>query len=191
MAISTLALALLLPLAFGGSSAARQIPMSTPAGNTQPDEVATAARQLLPLLRDVRRAIDGQVTAQPAALPPSPFTGRSSTIAAVRVGWDGREVSEDVIRAMDRLLAWNPDTPLVAADRALAEQWLEALRIKVVGRMAASARGVDCDQPCVVLRLSNPDTLFGATPDEQRATRDRLLVDAFVEAVESSPDSPR
>lgn len=149
-------------------------------------DTAIAARALVPLLRDVRRRIDPQVTVQPGRLPNSPFTGRNSTLFAVTIGVDAMDVDEDTLKAMNRLLEWNRREPLSARDRALVAAWLDVLQIKVLGRMAAGGRGIGCDKPCVVQRLTNPDSLFGPTGREQIETRDFILLDALSEAVEES-----
>lgn len=151
-----------------------------------------AARALVPLLKDVRARIEPRVVVEPGTLPPSPITGRSSTLFAVRIGVRSRQVDQAVVQAMDRLLGRPPDQPLAAEDQALVARWLDALSVKVLGRLAAARLPTDCDQVCVVQRLTNPDSVFGATAREQRDARDDMLLEAFIEAVnESARESMR
>lgn len=147
-------------------------------------DLEIAARALVPLLADVRRNLDPRLDVGPGSLPPSPFTGRRSTLFAVRVGMDTVELEKEVLDAMDRLVAWNRKAALPVDDRALVGRWLDQLQVKVLARMAATGRPIECDHACVVLRVTNPDTLFGATRLEQREARDTVLLEAFAEAVE-------
>ncbi|HUE84822.1 MAG TPA: penicillin acylase family protein [Vicinamibacterales bacterium] len=146
-------------------------------------DVTVAARALVPLLRDVRARIEPRVTVEPGTLPPSPFTGRNSTLFAVRIGVRSRDVDEEVVKAMDRLLRWDTRQPLGAEDRTLVERWLEVLQVKVLSRLAAAGLPVECDQVCVVQRLTNPDSVFGANAREQQEARDDVLLEALIEAV--------
>jgi hypothetical protein len=116
-------------------------------------------------------------------LPPSPITGRQSTLFAVRIGIRSRQLDEKVVQAMDRLLRWDTRQPLGAEDHALVERWLEALQVKVLARLAAARLPVACDVECVVQRLTNPDSVFGASGKDRQEARDDLLLQALVEAV--------
>jgi hypothetical protein len=155
---------------------------AAPAGSIVQD-VAVAARALVPLLKDVRARIEPRIVVEPGTVPPSPLTGRSSTLFAVRIGVRSRQVDQAVVQAMDRLLAWKPDQPLAAEDLALVARWLDELSVKVLGRLAAARLATDCDQVCVVQRLTNPDSVFGATAREQQDARDDILLEALIEAV--------
>ena len=146
-------------------------------------DVAGAARALVPLLKDVRASIEPRISVEPGTLPPSPITGRSSTLFAVRIGVRSRQVDGRVVEAMDRLLRWDPRQPLGGDDRDLVERWLDELSVKVLARLAAARMPVACDEVCVVQRLTNPDSVFGANAREQREARDDLLVEALIEAV--------
>jgi hypothetical protein len=156
--------------------------VAAPAGSIVQD-AAVAARALVPLLKDVRARIEPRVVVEPGTLPPSPITGRSSTLFAVRIGVRSRQVDQAVVQAMDRLLAWKPDQPLAAEDQALVARWLDELSVKVLGRLAAARLATDCDQVCVVQRLTNPDSVFGGTAREQQETRDDILLEALIAAV--------
>lgn len=145
-----------------------------------------AARQLVPLLRDVRRRLDPQIGVRPGTLPPSPFTGRNSTLFAVTIGVTSMDVDQAVLKAIDRLLAWDPDEPLAPRDRELLAAWLDELQVRVLSRMAARGQGVRCEDPCVVQHLTSPDATFGATPREQVETRDAIMLEALAAAVETT-----
>ena len=146
------------------------------------------ARSVVPLLKDVRRGIESKVSIEPATLPPSPITGRSSTLFAFRVGVKSIDVPPGVVEAMDRLLRWDARQPLSEADRELVERWRQALRIKILGRLAATgAKGVGCDDQCVTAQLTSPGALFGRSRREQIDGRNELLLNALSEAVSDSP----
>jgi hypothetical protein len=150
----------------------------------QPLEVV--ARELVPLLVDVRRNIESKATVQPGTLPPSPFTGRNSTLFAIRIGFRTLEVEPKVVEAIDRLLRWDRQQPLAGEDRALVERWIESIRGKLLGRLAARGTGVGCDDDCLIRHLTEPGELFGRTRLEQRDGRNELLLDALVDAVNSA-----
>jgi hypothetical protein len=142
-----------------------------------------AAQSLVPLLQGVRERIGPRIEVAPGTLPPSPITGRNSTLFAVRIGVRSRQVNEAVVQAMDRLLRWKPDQPLATEDQELVARWLDALSVKVVGRLVAAGSAVTCDRVCVVQRLTSPDTVFGATAKEQQEARDDILLEALIEAM--------
>ena len=150
-------------------------------------DVEAAARLLVPLLGDVRNAIRPQVTVEPTQLPPSPFTGRSSTLFAVQIGFREQQVDESVVKVMDRLLAWDRKTPLSDEDRELVDNWLEELQPKVAGRLLAAGLPAACERACLIQRLRNPDSIFGKTAKEQQETRDDILLQAFIAAVPEGP----
>jgi hypothetical protein len=156
---------------------------SPAAAQPSPEE---AARSLVPVLRDVRRSLEPRLTVERGALPPSPFTGRDSTLIAVRVGRRSVQVEPAVIEAMDRLLAWDRRQPLSARDRVLVEGWLDELRVKMLGRLAASGKAVDCDDVCMLRHLTEGGDLFGRTKAEQQETRNELLLTALAAAVDNA-----
>jgi hypothetical protein len=145
-------------------------------------DVTQAARALVPLLKDVRATVEPRVSVESGTLPPSPFTGRSSTLFAVTIGVRSRQIDEHVVEAMDRLLAWDPGQPLTAGDRALVERWLDQLEGKVLARLFTAGLPVACDEVCVVQRLTNPDSVFGTSARDRQETRDDLLLEALIEA---------
>jgi hypothetical protein len=142
-----------------------------------------AARALVPLLKDVRAGVQPQISVEPGALPASPFTGRNSTLFAVRIGVRSREVDEKVVQAMDRLLRWDARQPLSASDGDLVDRWVDELQVKVLGRLAAAGLPVECHEVCAVQRLTNPDSVFGVNAKEQKEARDDILLEALIEAV--------
>lgn len=156
--------------------------MASPAVSIVQD-AAVAARALVPLLKDVRARIEPRIAVEPGTLPPSPITGRDSTLFAVRIGVRSRQVDEKVVEAMDRLLRWDTRQPLSAGDGDLVERWIEALQVKVLSRLAAASLPVQCDEMCVVQRLTNPDSVFGPTAKEQQETRDEILLQALIDTV--------
>jgi hypothetical protein len=146
------------------------------------------ARELIPLLKDVRQSIGSRPTIEPGTLPPSPITGRNSTLIAFRVFGRSIEVAPSVVEAMDRLLRWNQQLPLKPADRALVEEWVQNLRVKVLGRLAARGKGIGCDDACLIGHLTRPAALFGSTRHEREEARDDLLLTALADAVKSAEE---
>ena len=141
------------------------------------------ARALVPLLKDVRAGVQPQISVEPGTLPPSPFTGRNSTLFAVRIGVRSRQIDGEVVQAMDRLLRWDTRQPLSARDRDLVDRWVDELEVKVLGRLAAAGLPVACNEVCVVQRLTNPDSVFGENAREQKEARDDILLEALIAAV--------
>lgn len=148
----------------------------------QDDDTAAAAKALQPLLQQVRTRMQSPgVAVTPGALPPSPFTGRSSAAVAVTVGRQPAKVDPKVLEAMDRLLAW--DRTLVAGEETttLFLRWLDQLKLKVTTVGPPDPRA--CDTACVVARLAKPDERFGKSRAERERTRDELLVFALSDAL--------
>lgn len=143
------------------------------------------ARTLVPLLESVRSSIGPHITAAPGTLPPSPITGHSAALFAIRIGVDSVPVDEQVVKTIDRLLQWRKQPkPLSAEDQALIERWTDELRVKVVGRLAGRGLATaPCDDVCVGRHLTNPETLFDGSRREREEERDRVLLDALTTAV--------
>ena len=167
-----------------GSHAAAAAP-SIIQEQTRQDTTA-AARSLVPLLKDVRKEFGPRVTVEPGTLPPSPFTGRNSTLVAVRIGVTERHIDQKVVDAIDGLLRWNMRQPLSEADAQLVDRWLDALRTNVLAKLAAAGVREPCDEVCVVQRLTNPDGVFGDTRRLQQETRNDILLEAMIDAVEGT-----
>lgn len=168
----TLALSALVALA-ASHPAAQDAPMSTEA----------AARALVPLLPAVRqRAETSRWNVGPGTLPPSPFTGRQSQIVALTLSRPPGTLDPKVAKAMDRLQAWTIDgTP--GPEAVLFDHWLTALKLRGAGLKTPPA---PCDTACVVELFTTPDERFGRSTGEREATRDQLLLEALIVAVEEA-----
>lgn len=140
-------------------------------------------RALAPILKDARAHIPSRVAVEPATLPPSPITGRNSTLVAFSIGRKAMSLEQGVIDLIDRLLAWDSKQPLPAADRAVVVEWIEALRADVSGRMNAGGGGKSCDNDCLVGHLTAPGSIFGDSRDEQVETRNEVLLTTLSAAV--------
>jgi hypothetical protein len=147
-------------------------------------------RTLVPVLEDVRKSIGPRLTAAPGSLPPSPITGHSAALFAIRIGVDSVDVDERVVKAMDRLIAWRKDPkPLSSDDEAIVDRWVEALHVKVAGRLLAKGVATSfCDDLCVAGYVRNADTLFDGTPRQRRDEQHRMLLDTLTEAVLAPPE---
>lgn len=156
---------------------------TTATARAQPDLLATA-KTLVPLLAELRDKVSPHLTVRPGTLPPSPFTGRSSTIVAVQVGRESLDVEPRTLAAMDRLLAWDRTQPLPPEDRALVERWIEELRLALIARMPGPARDSGCDNACVVAELTGAGVLFQGTAAERADARNAVLLDALAAAAE-------
>lgn len=152
----------------------------TPGGQEPPEPVV---RALAPVLKDARAHIPSRVTVEPATLPPSPITGRNSTLVAFSIGRKAMSLEQGVIDLIDRLLEWDSKQPLLPADRAVVVEWIEALRADVSGRMSAGGGGKSCDNDCLIAHLTEPDSIFGNSRDEQVATRNEVLLTTLSKAV--------
>jgi hypothetical protein len=140
-------------------------------------------RALAPVLKDARAHIPSRVTVEPATLPPSPITGRNSTLVAFRIGKKAMSLEQDVIDLIDRLLAWDSKQPLPQADRAVVMEWIESLRADISSRLSARGGGKSCDNDCLIANLTDPGSIFGASRNEQVETRNEVLLTTLSEAV--------
>jgi hypothetical protein len=147
------------------------------------ESAEVVARAIVPLLKDARASMQPRLTVEPGTLPPSPITGRNSTLAAVTIGKRQVPLRPEVDALIDRLLAWDVKEPLPAADRDVVIDWVEELRAALLGRLAARATGVGCDDACLIGHLTKPDAVFGDTRAEQVQGRNELLLDALDEVV--------
>ena len=142
-------------------------------------------RTLVPLLEDVRKQVGPRVTVAPGTLPPSPITGHSAALFAIRIGVDSVEVDERVVAAMDRLIEWQKQPkPLSSEDEAIVGRWVEALHVKVAGRLLAKGVATSfCDDVCVAGYVRNAGTLFDGTEKQRREQQHRMLLDTLTDAV--------
>ena len=154
-----------------------------PAAQESPMSTEEAARALVPLLAGVRERIDtSRWRVRPGSLPPSPFTGRQSQIIGLTVGKSPVQVDPEVRQAMEQLQAWKVDGP-PGREAVLFGHWLTALQLRGSNlRTPPSA----CDTACVVDLFTEPGEAFGSTPDERAATRDQLLLETLVVAVDEA-----
>ena len=141
------------------------------------------ARALVPLLKDARANRQPELTVSPGSAPPSPFSGRNSTLVAVTIGRRVVQLPPEADALINRLLAWDVREPLPASDRDLVVDWIEELRIDVMARLAEKEKGVGCDDQCLLGHLTQPGPLFGESRAEQVETRNVMLLEAIVEAV--------
>lgn len=154
-----------------------------PAAQDAPMSTEDAARALVPLLAGVRERIDtARWSVRPGTLPPSPFTGRQSQIIGLTVGKSPVQVDPKVRKAMEQLQAWTIDAP-PGREAVLFGHWLTALRLRGSNlRTPPSA----CDTACVVDLFTEPGEAFGSSPDERVATRDQLLLETLIVAVDEA-----
>ena len=142
-----------------------------------------AAKSLVPLLKTVRRKASGQVTAQQGSVPNSPFTGTQTTVVAVTVGKRTAPVDQQVVKAMDRLIAWKIADPNAVADAALFDEWLQQLSVKASALGAQLGTQVTCDTTCVIERMTKLGDVWGGTPNTRPDSRDQVLLDAMTAVV--------
>ncbi len=140
-----------------------------------------AARSLIPLLEDVKEKAEARYEVGKGSVPDSPFTGTQTTAVAITIGKKNNPPDPEVVRAMERLLQWEPGNRADAEQAALFDAWLAALSSRA-SSMATKRGLVSCDTGCVVEMMTQLDDRWGA--DKQRSDdRDQVLLDAFVEAV--------
>ncbi len=140
-----------------------------------------AARELVPLLRQLRQRSQGGVTVRPGTVPDSPFAGTQTTLFAFSLS---RSVPVDarVVAAMDRLIAWNINDPNTGDTGRLFDEWLGELQVKNSGAVLLQG-GPPCDVACVAKRMTTLDASWGASPKGRAESRDELLLDALTAAV--------
>lgn len=142
-----------------------------------------------PLVTDARKIFDARrVTVEPGTLPPSPITGRSAALFAVRIGVDSFDMDEDALATLDRLVdAHAAGRALSSADRAVVGRWVDELRRRVLADLAARRQAVACDDGCVRQHLQTPAMLFGGPADQRAGKRDRLLLETLSHVVQTPP----
>jgi hypothetical protein len=138
------------------------------------------ARELVPVLRDLRR----EIVVEQGTLPPSPFTGRNSTLIAIRVGVRSLAAPPEALRLIDRLIARPKQEPLNASERAVVAKWVETLRAAVQRRLALAGKDPTCSDACVVQHLIGPSDLFGTTRRQQRGLRNDIILDTLIESLD-------
>jgi hypothetical protein len=141
-----------------------------------------AARSLIPLLEGVRRRTQSRVDVQRGTVPDSPFAGTQTTLFAISLGKRSVAVDPQVVKAMDRLLAWEPGNRAAEVEAALFDEWLDWLTVKT-SALATRKGLVLCDARCVTQTMTQLDETWGSSASERAEFRDQLLLDALTEAV--------
>ena len=148
-------------------------------------------KALVPLLEDVRDDMGPSVTVAPGTLPPSPITGRSAALIAIRIGVNSIDVDEQVVQTIDRLLdAQRQSKPLSEGDRQLITRWVDELRVKLLGRLVARGKAADCDDLCLSGHLTKPDTLFEGTRRQREEERNYVLLETLAAAIQEPAAVP-
>lgn len=142
-----------------------------------------AARALVPLLTDVKAHATPGLEVNTGGAPPSPLTGRQSTLFAFTISKRQVPVDPRVVAAMERLLAWNQSTPGVDDQAALFDRWLMELQSRAAASNLLSAGAGVCDLTCVVTRMTTLDERWGRAPNGRADARDELLLEAMTAAV--------
>jgi hypothetical protein len=147
------------------------------------EAVDSVARAVVPILKDARASAQ-KVTIEPGTLPPSPITGRNSTLIAIKIGKRSMHLDQKVVDVIDRLLAWDVRQPVPAADRQVVTDWVEEMRVGVMGRLAQRQKSVGCDNACLVEHLTKPGPIFGTSREDQVEARNDLLLTALADVVQ-------
>lgn len=143
-----------------------------------------AARQLVPLLQDVKGHAATGTTVKPGTVPDSPFAGTQTTLFAFTLSKRTVPVDPRVVAAMNRLLAWDIGAtgPEADATAAIFDRWLVELEARSSGAMRLTGGGL-CDVNCVVSRMTTLNETWGSSPRGRGDARDELLLDALKAAV--------
>lgn len=166
-----------LPVAAAQQQPARPIELDTASLAARTE----AARSLIPLLEGVKEKAQARYDVGKGSVPDSPFTGTQTTAVAITIGKKNTPPDPEVVRALERLLQWEPGNRADAEQAALFDTWLAALSRRA-SAMATKRGLVSCDTDCVVDMMTELDDRWGS--EKQRSDdRDQALLDAFVEAV--------
>jgi hypothetical protein len=144
-----------------------------------------AARSLIPLLEDVRQKASSRYEVDKGSPPDSPFAGRPTTLFSIAIGRKNEPVSPQVLKAMDRLIEWEPGNRTAAEETVLFDAWFSELS-KRASAIATSRGLVTCDTACVVATLTELDDKWGSTAQQRPAARDRMLLETFTVAVKKT-----
>jgi hypothetical protein len=146
-----------------------------------PEQRREAARALVPLLSDVKGHAQPGFEVKPGGAPPSPLTGRPSTLFAFTITRRSTAVDSRVVEAMDQLLSWEIGNPGQGDRAILFDRWLVELQARSTAALRLSGGGL-CDVNCVVERMTTLNDAWGS-PQGRRDARDELLLDALTAAV--------
>lgn len=180
-------LGLALGLALTASTAAAQQPSRPIALDAATVAArAEAARNLVPLLEDVKkRAVNRTQVQMGGGAPNSPFTGTQTTLLSMTVSKRDTVVDPQVIQAMDRLMKWQAGDRASSADAVLFDAWLSELSSKATALSLQSSGGA-CDTDCVVRTMTQLNERWGESPRTRAELRDQALLEAMIAAVKTS-----
>lgn len=152
-------------------------------------EAQTAQRQVaattvVPLLRDVRKQAQGGVQMRQGDPPNSPFTGTQTTLFSMSVS-KREPAPPEVLKALDRLIEWNPGDRMAEADARLFDDVFDDVSTRMLALGAQVEAGVKCDRACILSRLTKLDETWGPDPRRRAAVRDQMLLDAVTSVVEA------
>lgn len=170
-------------LAAGGTGLAGQQPQPIGLDASAIAARAEAARNLVPLLEDVKQRATAAVNVTPGGAPDSPFAGTQTTLLSFTIRRN-TPVDPQVVQAMDRLLKWTPGDQSDEAQAALFDEWLAQLSRRATGLKLRDTTGV-CDTTCVIQTMTRLDETWGERMRDRAETRDNVLLDALTDAVKA------
>lgn len=141
-----------------------------------------AARELIPLLEEVKTKATQRYQVERGSVPDSPFAGTQTTAVAITIGRKNQPPDPQVIKAMEQLLEWEPGDRSDIEQAALFDAWLAQLSRRASA--IATKRGqVSCDTECVVKTMTALDDGWGSAERQRGENRDQVLLDTFTDAV--------
>ena len=180
--VAAMAIGLSLPAAADQAKPAQQQPQTIELDAASMAAHTQAARSLIPLLEPVKDKATQRYQVEKGSVPDSPFTGTQTTAVAVTVGKKNQPVDPQVVKAMEKLLDWEPGDRSAKEEAALFDAWMAELS-KRASSIATKRGIVACDAGCVVQTMTALDDAWGKDARERSANRDQLLYDTFVDAV--------
>jgi hypothetical protein len=180
--VAALAIGLSLPAAADQAKPAQQQPQTIELDAASMAAHTQAARSLIPLLEPVKEKATQRYQVEKGSVPDSPFTGTQTTAVAVTIGRKNQPVDPQVVKAMEKLLDWEPGDRSAKEETALFDAWMAELS-KRASSIATKKGIVACDTGCVVQTVTALDDAWGKDARERSANRDQLLYDTFVDAV--------
>ena len=180
--VAAAAIGLSLPAAADQDKPAQQQPQAIELDAASMAAHTQAARSLIPLLEPVKDKATQRYQVEKGSVPDSPFTGTQTTAVAVTVGRKNQPVDPQVVKAMEKLLDWEPGARSAKEEAALFDAWMAELS-KRASSIATKRGIVACDAGCVVQTMTALDEAWGKDARERSANRDQLLYDTFVDAV--------
>ncbi len=169
----------------GGLRTAGQQPQSVELDAATIAVRTEAARNLVPLLQDVKQRATSTVTVKPGGAPNSPFAGTQTTLLSFTIGKRNTPVDPQVVQALDRMLKWEPGDRSNEEQARLFDEWLNQLSRRATGLKLQTTTGA-CDTNCVVQTMTRLDDTWGEQMRDRAETRDGVLLDAFVDALKAA-----